>query len=456
MATINFVGTYDPIVCGIGDYTNFITRQSPEKGWRVISFDLDNLGLQSDNGSKTLDDHVWYGIPSYNDFSSSAVLKGTTQLNGSISDAVLWFQHEHGIWQDDDKFVAMLSDIFLPKVVTLHTLHFQSPETSSGLRRSQHEFLAKLFPNVDAITVFSNGVYRAVTQAFPQYQHKVSVLRHGMHFRPDLCSLSRQKAKKLLHEYLIYDSPLDDSSKKALRREQVLLDTDAFVIGETGFLCPKKQSGFLYLTRDLVQLSIRNKRIAALRIGAAREPIQEEYARRLRKKTDTSNKFLLETRLPEDMLRIAQRAFDINLYWPSECSQSGILAHALGSGAMIAGRDLEGSGEILRESGAIAEKSLMEIVHRIIEHILCPPNNLAIEDKMISYARRYDWASQAILHYDLAEKIALSPGHDNDGQAWCNRGMFAPALNPISRITSQNKSVSLRHGKALGSCRTDS
>jgi len=441
MTTINFVGTYDPIVCGIGDYTRFITRQSPPDAWRVICFNLENLGLSSGNGHKPLDERLWYGIPSYSDFSASAVLTGASRLNGTIGNTVLWFQHEHGIWRDDDRFIAMLSEIFLPKVVTLHTLHFQSVQTLSGLRAVQRDFLRKLLPNVDAITVFSNGVYRAVSQEFPEYRHKVFVVRHGMHFRPDICRLSRQEAKKRLHEYLVYDSSLDASSKMALHRGRILLDSETFVIGETGFLCPGKQSELLYFVRDLVQLSMPDSRIAALRIGAVREPIQREYAHYLRTKTDDSNKFLLETRLPEDMLRIAQRAFDVNFYWPKECSQSGILAHALGSGAMVAGRDLEGSGEILRESGAITDKTILGIIGKIVAHVSCPERYLSIEGKTLSYALRYDWNAQAKLHYDLARQFALFPQRSGNAKERRDWNALLPMLYADHQLQNGTRSI---------------
>ena len=39
MASIYFVGTFRPIVCGIADYTWFLGRDSPDGQWGVLSFD---------------------------------------------------------------------------------------------------------------------------------------------------------------------------------------------------------------------------------------------------------------------------------------------------------------------------------------------------------------------------------------------------------------------------------
>ena len=44
MVSVCFVGTYKPIMCGIADYTSFITRESPVGRWGMLSFDLENYG----------------------------------------------------------------------------------------------------------------------------------------------------------------------------------------------------------------------------------------------------------------------------------------------------------------------------------------------------------------------------------------------------------------------------
>ncbi len=165
MVSIYFVGTYKPIMCGIADYTRFITNESPVGKWGVLSFDLEKYGapLIGDDGVAT--DRVWYGIPGSDEFSAPVILRGLKDIGTKNEDAVLWFQHEFAIWEDSRKFVAMLRDLDMPKVVTFHSLHFQSSESPSRLRKCQYNLLRALLPHVEAITVFSYGVYSAVTLA---------------------------------------------------------------------------------------------------------------------------------------------------------------------------------------------------------------------------------------------------------------------------------------------------
>ena len=180
MAFIYFVGTYKPIMCGIADYTDYITRESPPRKWGVISFDLESYREPLIESNDIPDGQVWYGIPSHYEFSASAILKGINQLGGKDGNAVLWFQHDINIWRDSQKFVTMLADLDMPKIVTFHTLHFQDPETPSGLRKYQYDLLRALLPQVEAITVFSRGVYWAVVSAFPEYCTKVHIIKHGI------------------------------------------------------------------------------------------------------------------------------------------------------------------------------------------------------------------------------------------------------------------------------------
>jgi len=72
-----------------------------------------------------LTDPVWYGIPGREDFSASSILAGLRPEK----DQVLWFQHEFGIWRGDLRFVKMLKGLDNVKVVSPHSLHFQSSET---------------------------------------------------------------------------------------------------------------------------------------------------------------------------------------------------------------------------------------------------------------------------------------------------------------------------------------
>jgi hypothetical protein len=219
--TISFVAPYKPIMCGIADYTDFVTQECPHGAWDVLSFDLANYGVPL-SSYRSLDNPVRYCIPNRTDFSAKSILKYLSPGG----DQVLWFQHEFGIWPDSARFVGMLRDLNCPKVVTPHTLHFQSDETVYGLRRTEYGFLRMLLPHTDALTVFSGGAYKAVTAAFPEHTDKVHVLRHGTHLYPEVSSLSKREAKARLHDYMLSELGLDVAIRERLRRERILLDPD--------------------------------------------------------------------------------------------------------------------------------------------------------------------------------------------------------------------------------------
>jgi len=395
------------MMCGIADYTGYITEESPPKKWGVISFELEGYRGPLIKNSGMPAGQVWYGIPSRTQFSASAILKGIERLGGGGGDPVLWFQHEFGIWRDSQKFVTMLKGLHLLKIVTFHSLHFQSAETPSGLRKEEYELLRVLLPHIDAITVFSHGVHRAITLAFPSYRKKVHKLKHGVLLYPEATRLKQKEAREKLSDFLL-ESDLEPVIKEKLNRGRVFLDSDAVIIGQTGFLDPGKHSELLYTARDRLQRMIPHKRIIAVRIGGTRESTQKTYAEELRREHNGINEFLLELWLPERMLPIAQRAFDINFYWPRDCSQSGILAHALGAGAIIAGRDLEGVGETLKEAGALVDTDLRRLLMKVKDVILNPELNEKIEEKALKYAAKFSWKNQARRHYELAERVSAS------------------------------------------------
>lgn len=416
LASIHFVGTYPPIRCGIADYTCSITENISTGKWAVLSFRLDNGELPVTISDFAATDNIWYGIPGPRKFSAPVIEDGLREVGVKTDEAVLWFQHEFGIWLNDQAFVTMLRGLDLPKIVTFHTLRFQSTETPAGLVKYEYDLLQALLPHVDAITVFSRGVHTAVTTAFPTYRHKVHIIRHGVHSYPAVSSLSRQEAKEALNAFLLYESELDRETKEALQRQRVFLDPETVILGQTGFLHPIKGTEYLYPAREELQKLIPGRRIVAVRIGIPRREVDIGHASELRAKQNGRDKFLLEIWLPQRLLALAQRAFDINYYWPHECTQSGVLTHAIGAGAIIAGRDLEGVGETLKDAGAMADSDPERLLLKIRDHVLNPLLQHQVEQKALAYAREFSWENQTRLHYQLAQELLSSvpmPGTSN-------------------------------------------
>ena len=407
MAFITFVTPYKPIICGIADYTDFLIRESPPSTCDVLSFNLANYGVPLHNDPSSPTCRVWYGIPSRDDFSASSILEGFRPHE----DQVLWFQHEFGIWPDSARFVDMLRDLDQIKVVSPHSLHFQSSETPYGLRRNEYSFLRLLLPHTDAITVFSDGVYKAVSQAFPEYIDKVYVLRHGSHVYHQVASMTRQEAKARVYEYLLKTPGLDEASKRYLKQQHVLLDMDTIVIGGTGFISVSKGIELIYQARDILQQMLPEAKIAALYVGHLRVPdvgIDSRCTMELGNKCTGTGKFFIETYLPEDMIPIMLRALDIHLYWPSDCTQSGILAHSLGVGATIACRDMEGVGETVKIAGGLACVDFEQAITSLKELVLHPELRNEMSEKAVRYAEEFSWRNQTLKHFELAERLCHS------------------------------------------------
>ena len=413
MVSIYFVSTYQPILCGIADYLKFLLREIPKEKWKVISFSLkdfqDSLGrltLARRESSK----QVWYGITNRRTPSSNEILEGTKKFPKEDEKYILWFQHTFGIWKNLRGFARLLRElnkVKIKKIVSFHTIHFQSKETPWGMEKREYNLLKAIFPWVDAITVFSRGCYLATKKAFPQYISKTYILKHGIHYFPRIIKMSKIEARRKIHQFLIEKSNLEEEKKIELKKENIFLDPDALLIGNSGFVSPNKNTEKLFLMRDFLQKSTPDKKIVAIYVGTQREKNKKElnYSIKLRKLHNGIDKFFLETWLPGKILPIFQRALDINFYWPRKCTQSGIISHILGTGSLIAGRDMEGSGEMLKEAGQIAEKDFQKLTLEI-KKIISNPNLIKkVERRALSYAKKYSWKNQALKHYKLADYI---------------------------------------------------
>lgn len=409
MAFITFVTTYRPMVCGIADYTEYITGESPAGEWEVLSFDLKNGAPLRAKGPSQIDP-VWYGIPSHDVYSAGDIMRGMSQR----PDQVLWFQHEFGIWRDSIGFIEMLRGLAVPKVVTLHSLHFQSSETVYGLRRNEYHLLRALVPVTDAITVFGEGVAAAVGRAFPEYKEKVHILRHGAHVYPAVSSMSRMEAKARAHHYLVHESDLDEDSKAVLERERVLLSPDTVVIGGAGFVTRSKGIEKLFDACDLLRQALPDADIAAVYTGHLREPgnrPNSSYASGLTSTFRDARGLLLDTYLPRKMLAVMLRALDVYFYWPGDCTQSGIISHALGAGATIVSRNLEGVGETVGMAGGVIGSDFERTVARVQELVGNPAIRERLSERATRYADEFSWRRQAMRHFELADHLCRSGLH---------------------------------------------
>ncbi|MCK4779513.1 MAG: hypothetical protein KAT57_04965, partial [Candidatus Lokiarchaeota archaeon] len=192
-----------------------------------------------------------------------------TNLYRNEDNYVFWIQQGDSFWRNRPKFVKMLKFFKKKKVeniiVTHHTLNFQSPETKYGLKKWQYELLKNELPYIDVNTVFTNGVYTAITEAFPQYKDKIVLIRHGV---PSYPRISQNNAKKEIISWLESKNELKKDWQKSVEDlKSKIFERIAITFGDVGFIDNRKLSTNIYSTIKLFQKKFPNKNIIGLYIG---------------------------------------------------------------------------------------------------------------------------------------------------------------------------------------------
>lgn len=399
---ITFVSTYPPAMCGIGTYIYYLTRVMPEDSWNVITFKPDEFSI-CDIELKPKEYHrVNYCIS-----------LDTPSLPQELTSEVLWFQHSFGMWgRVNTHFLKLIDEAKKrgKKVgVSFHTIHFQSEETPWGMQEKEFELLKETLPILDFVTVFTRGAKKAVIDAFPDSREKVIVLRHGVHNYP---KVSKEYARQRLFNYLSQLPSIPANEKIRLEGiEKSCIEGTTVLIGNYGFITQDKDPLLLYEIGKKLQEIIPNKTIITLFIGKIQErkdkkrelclPILE----RLKSIHDGKQNLFYEEYLPENIFPYAFRALDIALFWCTNATQSGRMAHAQGTGVSIAGRDLEGLGETLKLSGLPASKTMDELAYKIAEIIKNPILKYRMEKQSYKYAQKFSFYNQAKKHLLVGEAV---------------------------------------------------
>lgn len=401
---ITFVSTFPPIVCGIGTYLQYLLTHMPNSHWRVISFSKDEFLTSDEALPADMKPRVDYrlSVP-------------YSELPWVSRKDLLWFQHSFGMWgKDNDYFISLLQQSKRrgnKVAVSLHTVHFQSEETHWGVRRREEELLRAALPLVDVLTVFTDGAYRAVTDAFPEYSEKVVVLRHGVHLHPE--ADSRGARKKFLH-YLINEAAIPSNQKRELNEAEASFHSSASIlIGNYGFISRDKAALRLYELGRLIQEKLPRHLVITIYAGIVqRRKDSETHLKNihelesLKSCHNGKNSFFFELYIPEDLFPLAFRALDFAVFWCDNATQSGRLAHAQGAGVFVAGRDCEGIGETLRLSGLPAAVSLDELAETIGQLVLEPGLRNTMRDRSWQYAMRFSYANQSEKHLMIENALA--------------------------------------------------
>ena len=404
---ISFISTFPPIICGIGTYMRYILEHIPRSQCRVISFGLDEFSTSDETLPLDLKARVDYCLSFPH-----------PSLPSVSENDLLWFQHAFGMWGNvNDHFLSLLEEAKRggnKVAASFHTIHFQSKETPSGMNKKEEELLREALPLVDALTVFTNGAYKSVLEAFPQYAEKIVVLRHGVHLYP---KVSPHEARKSFFSYLVNKAEIPLFQKMELNvAEDNYHSRDTILLGNYGFIASDKDPSQLFELGRLVQEKLPKHRMLTLFAGIIQRNKNMMYETKLpilealRSHHDGRKNFFFEVYIPEDIFPMAFRALDFTVFWCNNATQSGRLAHAQGTGVCMVGRDWEGIGETLELSGLPAAESLDELAEMIAELVLEPSLKKQVANQSWQYAQRYCFTTQAKKHL-LIEK-ALAKGTD--------------------------------------------
>jgi glycosyltransferase involved in cell wall biosynthesis len=126
------------------------------------------------------------------------------------------------------------------------------------------------------------------------------------------------------------------------------------------------------------------------------------------------------------MLPVALRAFDIYLYWPTDCTQSGIIAHALGAGATVACKEMEGVGDTVKTAGGLTSTNFEQLVEGVRYLVQSPELRELMARSAVACAEKYSWRKQAEQHYEVAEMLCRS------------KAKPAPVIPPLRLNDSKN------------------
>lgn len=397
---INFVSTFPPIMCGIGNYTKYLVSKMPKSCWRVTSLRLD--GFLKVEEPFELDKRVAYTISLSN-----------PKLPSLLDGEVLWFEHAFGMWgRKSPSFLTLIKEAKERRkrtIASLHTIHFQSAETPQGMQEKEKRLLEKVLPLIDVLTVFTNGTCQAVIETFPEYKDKVVVLRHGVCLYPEV---NQKEAGKKLLSYLINRAGISQTQKKELQSLDNLFFSDKVILlGNFGFITQDKDPLKLYQLRQILQARFPTYQVIAIYIGRIQQrkdkkmeeslPILE----RLKSIHDGRKNLFFEDYIPESIFPFAFQALDFAVFWYRNATQSGRMAHAQGAGVCVVGRNIEGIGETLKLSGLPQVDTLEELAEKIKILTLKPELKEKALRSNWRYAQQFSYEVQAQKHLLLEEIV---------------------------------------------------
>lgn len=378
---IAYIGTYPPRQCGIGTFTQNLSksialnaRQDIEKHANVIAIN-DSTSVQQ------------YDYPSEVKFVvrqnyRQDYINAAEHINLSNSQACI-LNHEFGIFGGESGLfiLSLLDRLKIPLIVVFHTVLKEPSFVQKNIIHKIEEKAAK-------IIVMSNKAVEMLTEIYGVPSYKIEVIEHGV---PDYLGVTHEAIKK---EY-------------NLSNRQVLLTF--------GFLGRNK--GIETVIDALPAVVEKHPSVLYIVLGATHPNILkysgEEYRNYLNKlvkdRNLQKNVTFLKSFVTEDILFEYLTACDMYVtpYHNKEQITSGTLAYAVGAGAAVLSTPYWHAEELLAEGrGRLFDFKNSEQLADELNDLLDNPDKMtALRKKAYDYGKQLRWPMIGKQYFGLLEAV---------------------------------------------------
>ncbi len=144
---ISYISTYPPTRCGIGTYTNYLSRALSGINKKV------KISIIAENGAKEIKEKLFEVVPCF-DRKEDYVQK-INEVMARFSSDIVHIQHEFAIFNPDERFLNLLKELKKSTkiVLTLHTVHTNESHGWKVKAMSMEEYNLRMSQLVDAIIV---------------------------------------------------------------------------------------------------------------------------------------------------------------------------------------------------------------------------------------------------------------------------------------------------------------
>ena len=314
---ISYISTYPPTRCGIGAYTNYLSRALLKVDEEV------KVAVIAERGAAKVEEPRLRALPCFDrreDY-PPRVLEALDQMDHNLR--VVHIQHEFAIFNPDERFLALLEGLKLAErkvVVTLHTVHTNETSDWEGMAMSMEDYNRRVGELADAVVVH-------------QRSQREALLRQG---------LSEEAVHLIPHGTELLERQVPQLQGKEEARAALGLPQEGRIILSFGFLGGRyKNKGVLI--EALARLLDRIPDVHLFFSGYPREGSLEDLESK-RQLEERARQLGLEGRvhfaerfIPDEEVHLVFGASDVAVfpYLQSFFSASGALHLAMGAGLPV-------------------------------------------------------------------------------------------------------------------------